>query len=29
MLEIHSEATPLSSVGVADIADFGWKFLRA
>jgi menaquinone-9 beta-reductase len=29
MLEIHTEATPLSSVGVADIADFGWKFLRA
>jgi len=29
MLEIHTEATPLSSVRVADIADFGWKFLRA
>jgi flavin-dependent dehydrogenase len=29
MLAIHSETTPLSSVGVAEIADFGWKILRA
>ena len=28
MLAIHTEVTPLSSVGMADIADFGWKFLR-
>jgi flavin-dependent dehydrogenase len=28
LLAIHSEATPLSSVGVAEIAGFGWKFLR-
>jgi hypothetical protein len=29
MLEIHTEAAPISSVRVTDIADFGWKFLRA
>ena len=29
MLEIHTEAAPLSSVRMTDIADFGWKFLRA
>lgn len=29
MLAIHSEAAPLSSVGVAEIAGFGWKFLNA
>jgi flavin-dependent dehydrogenase len=29
MLAIHSEAAPLSSVGVAEIAGFGWKFLSA
>ena len=28
MLAIHSEAMPLSSVGVSEIAGFGWKFLR-
>ena len=28
MLAIHSEAIPLSSVGVADIAGFSWRFLR-
>ena len=28
MLEIHSETTPLSSVGVAELAGFGWKFIR-
>jgi 2-polyprenyl-6-methoxyphenol hydroxylase-like FAD-dependent oxidoreductase len=28
LLAIHTETTPLSSVGVADIAGFGWKFLR-
>jgi len=28
MLAIHTQKIPLSSVGVADIADFGWKFLR-
>jgi menaquinone-9 beta-reductase len=28
MLAVHSESTPLSSVGTAEIADFGWKFLR-
>jgi flavin-dependent dehydrogenase len=27
MLTIHSETEPLSSVGVAEIAGFGWKFL--
>lgn len=28
MLAIHVETRPLSSVGVAEIAGFGWKFLR-
>ncbi len=28
MLAIHTEARPLSSVGVTEIAGFGWKFLR-
>jgi hypothetical protein len=28
MLAIHTEAAPLSSVGVAEIAGFGWKFLN-
>ena len=28
MLAIHSEAAPLSSVGLAEIAGFSWKFLR-
>lgn len=28
LLAIHSEMMPLSSVGVVDIAAFGWKFLR-
>ncbi len=28
MLAIHTGAAPLSSVGAAEIADFGWKFLR-
>ena len=28
MLAIHSETAPLSSVGVAEIAGFGWKFIR-
>lgn len=28
LLAIHSEAMPLSSVGLAEIAGFGWKFLR-
>lgn len=28
MLAIHSEAAPLSSVGLAELAGFGWKFLR-
>jgi hypothetical protein len=28
LLAIHSETTPLSSVGVAELASFGWKFLR-
>jgi len=28
LLAIHTESTPLSSVGVAEIAGFGWKFLR-
>jgi flavin-dependent dehydrogenase len=27
MLEIHSESAPLSSIGVGDLAGFGWKFL--
>jgi flavin-dependent dehydrogenase len=29
MLAIHTGAVPLSSVGMAEIADFSWKFLRA
>ena len=29
MLAIHSGTVPLSNVGVAEIADFSWKFLRA
>lgn len=28
LLAIHTETTPLSSVGIAEIAGFGWKFLR-
>jgi flavin-dependent dehydrogenase len=28
MLAIHAETTPLSSVGMSEIAGFGWKFLR-
>jgi flavin-dependent dehydrogenase len=28
LLAIHVETMPLSSVGVAEIAGFGWKFLR-
>lgn len=28
MLAVHSESAPLSSVGVAELAGFGWKFLR-
>jgi flavin-dependent dehydrogenase len=28
LLAIHTETSPLSSIGVADIAGFGWKFLR-
>jgi flavin-dependent dehydrogenase len=28
LLAIHTEATPLSSVRVAELAGFGWKFLR-
>ena len=28
LLAIHAETTPLSSVGMAEIAGFGWKFLR-
>lgn len=27
LLSIHAETTPLSSVGIAEIAGFGWKFL--
>jgi flavin-dependent dehydrogenase len=27
LLAIHAETTPLSSVGMAEIAGFGWKFL--
>ena len=27
LLEIHTEAAPLSSIRAADLADFGWKFL--
>ncbi len=29
MLEIHTEAAPLSSVGFGDLANFGWEFLKA
>jgi flavin-dependent dehydrogenase len=29
MLAIHSHAEPLSSVGLAELAGFGWNFLRA
>lgn len=29
MLAIHTGTVPLSTVGVAEIADFSWKFLRA
>jgi flavin-dependent dehydrogenase len=29
MLEIHTEAAPLSSVGLGDLASFGWQFLKA
>jgi flavin-dependent dehydrogenase len=28
MLAIHTQKIPLSSVSVAELADFGWKFLR-
>src|SRR5579862_2238319 len=28
LLAIHTETMPLSSIGAADIAGFGWKFLR-
>jgi flavin-dependent dehydrogenase len=28
LLAIHAETMPLSSVGMAEIAGFGWKFLR-
>jgi menaquinone-9 beta-reductase len=28
LLAIHTESMPLSSVGMAEIAGFGWKFLR-
>jgi flavin-dependent dehydrogenase len=28
LLAIHTEAAPISSFGVADLAGFGWKFLR-
>jgi menaquinone-9 beta-reductase len=28
LLAIHTETMPLSSVGVSEIAGFGWKFLR-
>lgn len=28
MLAIHTQQRPLSSVGVSEIADFSWKFLR-
>ena len=28
LLAIHTETMPLSSVGIAEIAGFGWKFLR-
>jgi flavin-dependent dehydrogenase len=29
MLAIHTEASPLSSVGAGEIANFGWQFLKA
>ena len=29
MLAIHTGETPLSSLGAAELADFGWKFLQA
>jgi flavin-dependent dehydrogenase len=29
MLAVHAESAPLSSVGVTELAGFGWKFLRA
>jgi flavin-dependent dehydrogenase len=29
LLAIHTEAMPLSSVGLAEMAGLGWKFLRA
>ena len=29
LLAIHTEALPLSSIGMAEIAGLGWKFLRA
>lgn len=29
LVAIHTGTMPLSSVGMAEIADFGWKFLRA
>ena len=28
LLAIHTEAEPLSSVGITELAGFGWKFLR-
>ncbi|HWX39143.1 MAG TPA: NAD(P)/FAD-dependent oxidoreductase [Candidatus Sulfotelmatobacter sp.] len=28
MLAIHTEAAPLSSVGIGEIANFGWQFLK-
>jgi hypothetical protein len=28
MLAIHTQSIPLSSLGMADIAGFGWEFLR-
>jgi menaquinone-9 beta-reductase len=28
LLAIHAETMPLSSVGMAELAGFGWKFLR-
>ncbi|HEY2646213.1 MAG TPA: NAD(P)/FAD-dependent oxidoreductase [Candidatus Acidoferrales bacterium] len=28
MLAIHTQQKPLSSLGMAELADFGWKFLR-
>jgi menaquinone-9 beta-reductase len=29
LLAIHTEAAPLSSVGVGELASFGWQFLKA